>query len=193
MIRPFLLAIGGDVVSMGASFDRFSWAPGDGSDEVHGGGSNDSIFVTGSDDAERFGVVRHRGDVRFTRDLDGAVLDLDGIEEIDTIALGGADVFRIGDLRGTGVREVNPSLAPSFGTANGDSAADRVELTGGADDDVTVTGKTVVSGAVTVSGLAAKIGISHSDGLLDTLAIQTGGTIDSSGLAPGTIGLETPY
>jgi hypothetical protein len=55
-----------------------------------------------------------------------------------------------------------------------------------------VTGKTVFSGAVTVAGLAAKIGISHSDGLLDTLAIHTGGTVDSSGLVPGTIGLETP-
>jgi hypothetical protein len=177
---------GDDIVRMGPYFDRFSWAPGDGSDDVDGGGSTDSMFVTGSNEAERLRITRHLRDVRFTRDLDGAVVDLDGIEEIDAIALGGADVFHIGDLHGTGVREVNPSLAPSFGTADGDGAADRVEVEGG-DDDATVTGQ---GRTVTVTGLAAKLGITRSDGLLDTLAIDTTGTVDSSGLPPGTIGLD---
>jgi hypothetical protein len=54
-----------------------------------------------------------------------------------------------------------------------------------------VTGKTVVSGAVTVTGLAAKLQISHSDGLLDTLAVHAP-AVDATGLQPGTIGLESP-
>jgi hypothetical protein len=60
------------------------------------------------------------------------------------------------------------------------------------DDAVTVTGRTVVSGSVTVAGLPVKVGISHAEGALDTLAIATLGgddTVDSSGLEPGTIQL----
>jgi Ca2+-binding RTX toxin-like protein len=180
---------GDDVVRMGAYFDRFNWAPGDGNDRVDGGGSHDSIFVTGSSDAEAFDVSRSGGGVGFNRDVGNTALDLDDVEEIDTIALGGADRFRIGDLRHTGVDLVDVSLAPSFGTADGDKAADRVEIAG--DAPATVTGKTVISGAVTVSGLAAKLQISHSDGLLDTLAVHAP-AVEATGLQPGTIGLESP-
>jgi hypothetical protein len=178
---------GDDVARLGASFDRFTWAPGDGNDSVDGGGSQDSIFVTGSGDAETFGIAPFRRGVRFTRDVDSTALDLDRVEEIDTIALGGADTFKVGDLSGTGVDLVDISLAPSFGTADGDKAADRIEATGA--KPATVTGQTVVSGAVTVAGLAARLQISHSDGLLDTLAIDAP-AVDTSGLQPGTIGID---
>jgi hypothetical protein len=178
---------GDDLVRMGRDFDRFSWAPGDGDDRVDGGGSHDSIFVTGSADAETFDVARNGPGVRFTRDVGNTALDLDDVEEIDTIAFGGADRFRVGELRHTGVDLVDVSLAGSFGTADGDKTADRVEIDG--DAPATVTGKTVVSGAVTVTGLAAKLQITHSDGLLDTLAVRAP-AVDASGLQPGTIGLE---
>jgi Ca2+-binding RTX toxin-like protein len=177
---------GDDVARLGPYFDRFTWAPGDGNDSVDGGGSHDSIFVTGSNDAETFGIAPFRRGVRFTRDVGNTVLDLDSVEEIDTIALGGADTFKVSDLDGTGVDLVDMSLAPSFGTANGDKAADRVEVAGAT--PATVTGQTVVSGAVTVTGLAARLQISHSDGLLDTLAIDAP-AVDTSGLQPGTIGI----
>ena len=71
---------GDDTASMGAYFDRFSWAPGDGSDTVDGGPSRDSLSFLGSADAEtlrapgrplharrrqhRHGPRRHRGDRR---------------------------------------------------------------------------------------------------------------------------------
>jgi hypothetical protein len=116
---------------------------------------------------------------------------LDDIEEIDTIAFGGADVFNVGDLHGTAVTEVNANLAPSFGTAAGDGARDRVEVDGTERADaITVTGRTLFSGAVTVTGLPVKVGITHAEGALDTLAIHTLGgadTVDASGLEPGTI------
>jgi hypothetical protein len=177
---------GNDVAYMGRDFDRFSWAPGDGDDRVDGGPSRDSIFVTGSPDAETFAVTRS-GPGRVRSRVGNTALDLDDIEEIDTIALDGADRFRVGELRHTGVDLVDVSLAGSFGAAAGDKAADRVEIDG--DAPATVTGKTVVSGAVTVTGLAARLQISHSDGLLDTLAVHAP-AVDASGLQPGTIGLE---
>jgi hypothetical protein len=183
---------GDDVASMGPDFDRFTWRPGDGSDVVNGQGGRDSMFFTGSADAEAFDLAADGRRLRFTRDVGSIAMDVD-VEVIDSIALGGADVFTIGDLRETAVQEVNASLAPSFGTPSGDGAADRVAVTGtDGDDAVTVTGRTVFSGSVTVAGLPVKVGISHAEGALDTLAIATLGgddTVDSSGLEPGTIQL----
>ena len=45
---------GHDVARLGGDFDRFKWAPGDGSDEVDGGASRDSLFFQGTDAAEAF-------------------------------------------------------------------------------------------------------------------------------------------
>ena len=81
---------GDDTACMGGYFDRFSWAPGDGSDTVDGGASRDSLFFLGSDDAEAFEL---RGD-RFTRDVGNIVMDLDDIEVVDARAGAGADTFR---------------------------------------------------------------------------------------------------
>jgi Ca2+-binding RTX toxin-like protein len=105
---------GDDVASMGADFDRFTWRPGDGSDVVNGQGGRDSMFFTGSADAEAFDLAADGRRLRFTRDVGSIVMDVD-VEVIDSIALGGADVFTIGDLRGTAVQEVNASLAPTSG------------------------------------------------------------------------------
>jgi hypothetical protein len=173
---------GDDVASMGDSFDRFSWAPGDGSDTVDGGSSRDSLFFAGSADAERFELA---GD-RFTRDVGGIVMDLDEIEVIDAVAGPGADTFRIGD---GDVGELNASLSPGGGAAD----ADRVEIAGteGA-DDVAVTGRKVVFGSVTVTGLPVKLGISFAQAAFDTLAIDTLGgddRVDTSGLGADVIGL----
>jgi hypothetical protein len=56
-------------------------------------------------------------------------------------------------------------------------------------DAITVTGS---GSTVAVTGLSAAIGISHAEGALDTLGIDTRGgddTVDSSGLPAGIIGL----
>src|SRR3712207_7606276 len=45
-------------------------------------------------------------------------------------AFGGADRFDIRDLSGTGVDLIDVNLAPSFGTPDGDKAADRVGIEG---------------------------------------------------------------
>ena len=175
---------GDDTAYLGADFDRFSWAPGDGSDTVDGGpGSRDSLSFLGSGDAETFELA---GD-RFTRDVGNIVMDLDGIEIVDAQAGAGADTFRIAD---SSVVELNASLAPGSGAND----PDRIEIEGteGA-DKVTVTGKKVVWGAATVTGLPVKLGISFAQIGFDTLAIDTLGgddSIDTSGLGPDVIDLE---
>ena len=117
-------------------------------------------------------------------------MDLDGVEEIDTLALGGADTFTVGDLTGTPVDLVDVSLAPTLGSPGGDGQADRVEVAGSAGADaITVAGSRTTA---RLSGLSATVNISHAEGALDTLAVDTrgGDTVDSSALAPGVIGLS---
>jgi Ca2+-binding RTX toxin-like protein len=185
---------GDDRAFMGGSPDRFSWAPGDGSDSVDGGRGHDSMFFLGSADAERFAATAHGRRVRFTRDVGSIVMDLEDLEEIDTLAGRGADTVAIGDLSRTPVDLVDISLSPGFGAPGGDGEADRVEVTStDRNDDLTVTGRVVVAGTATLTGLPTRVNVSHAEGTLDKLAINTRAgddTVDSSGLQPGTIGLE---
>ena len=185
---------GDDTVDMGAFSDSFKWNPGDGSDKVDAGSGFDGMFFFGSNDAETFDFQRDGDGLRLTRDVGNIVMDIDGVEMFDTIAGGGADLVRIGDVRPAGVLQIHASLAPLPITAGGDAAADRIEIAGSSGDDaVKITGKTVVSGSLTVTGLPVKLDVSHSDGLLDTLAIDTlagDDTVDTSGLQPNTIGLD---
>jgi hypothetical protein len=183
---------GHDTAELGADFDRFSWAPGDGSDDVDGGASRDSLFFQGTNDAEAFDLRADGRGLRFARDLDGVVMNLDRIEEIDPVAGGGADTFAIGDLSRTGAALVDISLGS--GGPGGDGVADRVSVQGtDRRDTMTLAGKVVVAGTATLTGLPATVNVSHAEGALDTLAIDTrpgDDTLDTSGLAPGTIGLE---
>jgi hypothetical protein len=185
---------GDDVVRMGGFFDSFTWNPGDGSDKVDGGPGRDGMFFFGSGDAETVEFARNGGRLRLTRDVGNIVMDVGSVETFDTIAGGGADLLRIGDVRPVGVEEVNASLAPIPITAAGDATADRIEIHGSdGNDAVKITGQVVIGGSATVTGLPVKLGISHSDGLLDTLAIDTlagNDTVDTSGLQPNTIGLD---
>ena len=180
---------GDDFVDTGRGFgSRVSWAPGDGSDTIRGGeGTRDSLFFLGSADAERFELARDGRRARFTRDVGSIVMDLDGVEIVDSVSGAGTDLYRVGDLRGTDVDELNASLQPA-----GD--ADRVEITGtDGDDDVTVKGSKVVFGSVQVTGLPVKLGLSFAEAARDTLLIDTlagDDSVDTSGLAADVIGLE---
>ena len=181
---------GDDTAYMGGYFDRFSWAPGDGSDTVDGGASRDSLFFAGSADAETFALDGGRaGRTLFTRDVGNIVMDLDDVEVVDAVAGAGSDTFRV--RGGADVGELNASLAPGGGAGD----PDRVEIEGTeGDDEVAVTGKKVVFGSVSVTGLPVKLGISFAQIGFDTLAIDTLGgddSIDTSGLAPDVITLET--
>jgi hypothetical protein len=103
------------------------------------------------------------------------------------VAGAGADTFRVGD---SSVAELNASLSPGGGAAD----PDRVEIRGtDSDDEVAVSGKKVVFGSVSVTGLPVKLGVSFAQIGFDTLAIDTLGgddAVDTAGLAPDVIGLE---
>jgi hypothetical protein len=180
---------GDDFVSTGRGFaSRVSWAPGDGSDVVRGGqGTRDSLSFLGSADAERFELARDGRRARFTRDVGNIVMDLDGVEIVDSVSGAGTDLYRVGDMRGTDVDELNASLQPA-------GEADRVEIEGtDGDDEVTVTGSKVVFGSVQVTGLPVRLGLSFAEVARDTLLIDTlagDDSVDTSGLAPDVIGLE---
>ena len=180
---------GDDYVDTGRGFgSSVQWAPGDGSDVVRGGaGTRDGLFFFGSADAERFELEADGRRALFTRDVGNIVMDLDDVEVIDSVAGAGTDLYRIGDMRGTDIDELNASLQPA-------GEADRVEIEGTErDDDVTVTGTKVLFGSVQVTGLPVKLGISFAEIARDTLLIDTLGgddTVDTSGLAPDVIGLE---
>ena len=98
----------------------------------------------------------------------------------------------MGDLRRSGVELVDISLAPLPITAGGDGQPDRVTVQGtDTADAMQLTGKVVVAGTATLTGLPATVNISHAESA-DTLAIDTragADTLDTSAFAPATIGL----
>ena len=60
--------------------------------------------------------------MRFTRDVGGIVMDLDDLEEIDTVAGGGADTFAVGDLEPHRRRSSSTSASPRLRFPAGDGA-----------------------------------------------------------------------
>jgi Ca2+-binding RTX toxin-like protein len=160
---------GNDVAFLGAGEDAFQWDPGDGSDVVEGQGGNDRMIFNGSGANETFRASANGERVRFTRDIANIVMDLNDVERIDLAALGGTDTLTVDDLSGTDVTQVNVDLAATIG-GTGDGAADTVisNATNGA-DVITVSGSGT---SVAVTGLAAQLNISNSEGANDALVIN---------------------
>src|SRR5262249_15815421 len=117
---------GNDTIDLGAGDDVFQWDPGDGSDVVEGQGGNDRMVFNGAKLAETFNVTANGSRVRFTRSVGGIVMDLNGIEDIDLNALGGADALTIGDMTGTDLTKMNVDLGGVPGGTTGDGSADSV-------------------------------------------------------------------
>jgi Ca2+-binding RTX toxin-like protein len=179
---------GADTVTLGNGDDSFIWLPGQGSDSVEGGRGDDLMNFVGADIPERFTVAANGSRVRFTRDAGNIVIDLDGVEEIDTKALGGADTFTAGDLTGTDLERVETNL---HGAGGDDGAADRVIInaTNGS-DAVAAQGST---GNVTLTGLAARFDIEGANAVQDHLDVNLLAGNDvflGSGLSADAIGLN---
>lgn len=158
---------GADNVSLGSGDDSFVWLPGEGSDVVEGEAGDDVMDFVGANVDEQFDVSANGSRVRFTRAQGSIVMDVDGIEEIDTKALGGADRFTAHDLSGTDVQRVETNL---HGASGDDGAADQVivNATNG-NDVVTASGS---AGNVSITGLAARFDIAGASAAQDTLAIN---------------------
>ena len=157
---------GNDRIGLGAGRDRVRWAPGDGNDRVAGGGSRDTLTFKGSSGAEALSVTADGTRARIRRDVDAVDLRLARVERIALLARRGTDTVTVGDLAGTGVRQVGADLGA------GDGAQDRVTLEGTAGDDTIEA-----SGAARVTGLAAAVTIRGSEPA-DQLAIDARGGRD---------------
>ncbi|MGY8705440.1 calcium-binding protein [Bradyrhizobium sp. 18BD] len=180
---------GNDVAQLGSGDDTFIWNPGDGSDTVEGGSGNDKLLFNGANISEKIDISANGGRVRFTRDVANITMDLNSIEQIEFDARGGADNITVGDLTGTGVKQVLVDLAAVPGGTQGDGAADTVTVNGtngGQHIEVTAVGTTV-----TVTGLPEVVTIANAEAANDRLVIQALGgndVIDASALA-AVIGL----
>jgi len=117
-------------------------------------------------------------------------MDLHSVEQIQFNALGGADNITVGDLTGTGTKQVAIDLSATAGSGVGDGQPDSVSVdaTAGADHISVVS-----SGAsVVVNGLAAQVTIAGSEGANDSLVVHGldgNDVINASGLHAGQINL----
>jgi Ca2+-binding RTX toxin-like protein len=114
-------------------------------------------------------------------------MTLNGIENIQLNAAGGADSIIVNDLTGTGVTQVAIDLSGTVGGKTGDGAADTVTINGtNGDDNIKVVNS---GGAIVVNGLAAQVTIAHAEAG-DSLVINgLGGndTIDASAIKAGQL------
>jgi Ca2+-binding RTX toxin-like protein len=178
---------GNDLALTGAGDDVFEWAPGDGNDIVEGQGGTDQLRFVGSNGAENIDIAAVGGRVRFFRDVAAVTMDLDDVERIDFVALGGADNVVVGDLSGTDLTLTTVNLRGRGG--GGDGVADTLSVSGtnGA-DAISATGGPGGAGV----GLPAAIEITGAEAANDGLVINAlagDDVVDASGLAAGAIEL----
>jgi hypothetical protein len=88
-------------------------------------------------------------------------MDINGLEQVDVDALGGADRITVNDFTGTDVTDVNIDLAAPPGSGAGDGAPDTVIVNGTAGDDAVVVGGDATG--VSVAGLAAQVNITGAE------------------------------
>ena len=181
---------GNDVSQLGPGDDTFVWDPGDGSDSVEGQDGLDTMLFNGAAAAEQVDVSANGERLRFFRQPGNITMDTAGVERVDFEALGGADVVTVGDLAGTGVDSLQVDLAAALGGGTGDGQADRIVVNATAGNDAIVVNGD--AGGIKASGLAATVGILHSEAANDRLEVNTlagTDTVDSAGLAAGAIQL----
>src|SRR5262249_24035066 len=148
---------GNDSVFMGAGDDTFIWNPGDGSDMVEGQAGFDTMLFNGANISEQIDVSANGPRVRFTRNVGNVVMDLNGVEGINSNALGGADKIPVNDLTGTDLTQLNLDLSAGAAPGTGDGLADTVIINGTTgDDSIVVAGN---ASGTSVLGLAAQVNI----------------------------------
>jgi Ca2+-binding RTX toxin-like protein len=161
---------GNDVVLMGPGDDTFVWNPGDGSDTVEGQGGHDILQFNGSNASESIDLSANGNRLRLFRDVGNVTMDVDGVEQVNVAALGGADHITVNDLTGTAVTTVNLDLAGILGNGTGDNQADTIVINGTSGDDViSLAGD---ASGVAVVGLAAEVHITGAEADRDLLVIN---------------------
>jgi Ca2+-binding RTX toxin-like protein len=181
---------GSDMLIGGAGDDTFVWNPGDGSDVVEGQGGHDTLQFNGSNVGENIDLSANGSRLRLFRDVGNVTMDVHGVEQVNVVALGGADTITVNDLSGTGVTDVNIDLASSPGSDFGDGLADTVIVNGtAANDSVAVAGN---AGNADVLGLAARVHVTGAEPANDRLIVNAGAgddVVTATGLTATAIGL----
>jgi Ca2+-binding RTX toxin-like protein len=181
---------GNDFARMGAGDDTFIWDPGDGNDTIEGQDGSDTMRFNGANVAETVDVSANGHRLRFFRQPGNVLMDTDDVERVDFNALGAADVITVNNLAGTDVNAVNLDLAGTLGGNAGDGAADQVIVNASdGNDNINISGDAATG--VRVSGLAATVGILHSEAAdrLDINTLLGNDTVNPGGLAAGAIRL----
>jgi Ca2+-binding RTX toxin-like protein len=181
---------GSDTALMGAGNDTFVWNPGDGSDKVEGQGDVDTLQFNGANVNEKFDLSANGTRLRLTRDVGNITMDVNGVEQVNVVALGGSDTVTVNNLAGTGVTQVNLDLAGTPGSGTGDAQVDSVIVNGtNHADNVQIAGGGT---SFAVTGLSAVVAVQGSDGTSDGLFVNTLGgndTVNAAGLPAGVVSL----
>jgi Ca2+-binding RTX toxin-like protein len=181
---------GNDTAEMGAGNDTFIWNPGDGSDIVEGQSGSDTLQFNGANVAEKIELSANGSRLLLTRDVGNITMDVNGVEQVNLTARGGADQITVGDLSRTNVQQVNIDLAGTPGTGTGDGAADTVIVNGtNRADNIQIAG---AGSSYSVSGLSTLVTVQGSEGNQDSLTVDALGgndTVNASGLPAGVVNL----
>lgn len=181
---------GNDTVFGGNGNDTMQWDPGDGNDTLEGQSGTDTLNFNGANIAERFDISANGGRVRFTRDIANIVMDLNDVETISVLALGGADTVTVNDVTGTSLTTVNVALASTIGGTTGDLTADSVIVNATSGNDAVVVNGSGTSASVL--GLAAVVNITTAETASDRLTVNLlagDDSLDASGLQATGISL----
>ena len=130
----------------------------------------DTMLFNGANIGENIDIAANGERVRFTRNVANITMDLNGVEQIQFNALGGADNIVVHDLSGTAVTEVDIDLAGAVGGTTGDGQADAVTVDGTNGHDAV---EVHVNGTfAAVIGLANVVTIANMEGANDQLVIN---------------------
>jgi Ca2+-binding RTX toxin-like protein len=179
---------GNDTLRLGSGSDRAEWGPGDGNDTIEGESGKDVLAFLGSNVAENIDVAPNGRRLRFFRNVANVTMDVDGVEQVDFIALGGADTIVVADLAATAVRRLNLDLAASIGggdaqadaiVVNGTAKADRIKLRADATGvvvarpraEIRITAAEPASDTLTVNGLAGADKFQISPSILSAIGL----------------------
>jgi len=165
---------GNDHISMGDGNDTVTWAFIDDDDVVDGGAGNDTARFDGSTDGELFSLSASADHVAFTYGFGAAHADLDNVERVEIFGFTNTDLYFIGDLTGTDVKQLAFLLGTGGGA--GDGFTDSVGLSGTAKNDSISLSQSAAG--ITINGLAAQVTITDAEAQ-DVLQINGGAGNDS--------------
>src|SRR5262249_35979936 len=99
--------LGHDTAFLGSGDDSFTWSPGEGSDFVEGDSGFDTLVFNGAAGAEQMSLSANGPEAVFLRTQGNIRMDMDGVEQLNLAALGGADTVAINDMTGTDLVRAN--------------------------------------------------------------------------------------